>query len=159
MNELSSLRPPKGATRARKRLGRGIGSGTGKTSGKGHKGSLARKSPDVGAYFEGGQMPIQRRLPKVGFRNKFATSWAVLNVRDLSRFEAGSVVDEEALRAAGLVKGRYDGIKLLGEGELDRALTVRVHKLSKSAAAKVTAAGGTVDELGLKATTTEVAGG
>ena len=154
MNELSNLRPPRGATKTRKRLGRGVGSGLGKTSGRGHKGQLARKSPDVGTGFEGGQMPIQRRLPKIGFRNIFALKWASVNVGSLSVFEAGSRVDEETLRAHRLVRGRCDAIKVLGDGEIDRALTIVAHQFSKTAADKIAAAGGTLDKLPLPKTTT-----
>jgi large subunit ribosomal protein L15 len=147
-NELSSLRPPRGAVKTRKRLGRGVGSGLGKTAGKGHKGQLARKSPDVGTYFEGGQTPLQRRIPKSGFTNIFRTIYATVNVEDLAIFEAGAKVDEIALRAVGLVKGRIDGVKILGNGELDRALTVVAHKFTGQAADKIQAAGGRAELVG-----------
>lgn len=147
MNELSNLRPPRGATKTRKRLGRGPGSGLGKTAGRGHKGQLARKSPDVGTYFEGGQMPIQRRLPKIGFTNIFRTQYATVNVGDLSVFEAGARVDEAMLRRAGLVKGRCDAVKILGDGQIDRALTVVAAKFTKQAQDKIAAAGGSVEVL------------
>ena len=143
-NELSNLQPPRGATKTRKRLGRGVGSGLGKTSGKGHKGQKARKSPDVGVYFEGGQTPLQRRLPKIGFKNIFALKFATVNVGDLGVFEAGARVDEVMLRRANLVKGRFDAVKILGDGELDRALTVVAQKFTKQASEKIAAAGGTV---------------
>lgn len=145
MNELSNLRPPRGATKTRKRLGRGVGSGLGKTSGKGHKGQKARKSPDVGNYFEGGQMPLQRRLPKIGFVNIFAKKLATVNVSALTVFEAGTRVDEEMLRRAGLVKGRIDGVKILGDGELDVALTVVADKFTRGASDKIAAAGGSFE--------------
>ncbi len=148
MNELSNLRPPKGATSKRKRRGRGIGTGIGKTGGRGQGGAGQRKSAKRPTYFEGGQMPLARRLPKVGFVNIFAKRWAVVNVSELDRFEAGTRVDEAALKAAGLIKGRYEFVKILGEGEIDRALTVAVHKFSKSAAEKITAAGGTTEVVG-----------
>lgn len=147
-NELSNLRPPRGAVKTRKRLGRGPGSGLGKTAGKGHKGQLARKSPDVGTYFEGGQTPLQRRIPKSGFTNIFRTIYATVNVEDLSIFEAGAKVDETALRAVGLVKGRIDGVKILGNGEIDRALTVVASKFTAQAADKIQAAGGRAETIG-----------
>ncbi|MFZ4578009.1 MAG: 50S ribosomal protein L15 [Myxococcota bacterium] len=146
MNELSNLRPPRGATKTRKRLGRGVGSGLGKTAGKGHKGQKARKSPDVGTYFEGGQMPMQRRLPKIGFTNIFAKKFVTVNVAELTRFPAGARVDEVLLRATGLIKGRFDAIKILGDGDLDRALTVVADKFTRTAEEKITAAGGTVEK-------------
>lgn len=145
MNELSNLRPPRGATKTRKRLGRGVGSGLGKTAGKGHKGQKARKSPDVGTYFEGGQMPMQRRLPKIGFTNIFAKKFATVNVSELAIFQAGARVDETALRTVGLVKGRWDGIKILGDGELTNALTIVADKFTRQASEKILAAGGTAE--------------
>lgn len=148
MKELSNLRPPKGATKNRKRRGRGIGTGLGETGGRGYKGAGQRKSAKRPTYFEGGQMPLNRRLPKIGFYNIFAKSWAVVNVGDLSRFEAGARVDEAALREAGLVKGRFDGLKILGDGNVDVALTVVATKFSSSAAEKITAAGGTMEVVG-----------
>jgi len=146
MKELSNLQAPRGANRQTKRLGRGPGSGQGKTAGKGHKGQLARKSPDVGNSFEGGQMPLQRRLPKIGFTNIFRTHLATVNVGDLAIFEANSRIDEITLRAVGLVRGRWDGVKILGEGELDRPLVVVADKFSASARDKIAAAGGTAQE-------------
>ena len=148
MNELSNLRPPAGATRNRKRRGRGIGSRLGKTGGRGSGGAGQRKSAKRPTYFEGGQMPLARRLPKVGFTNIFAKRWAVVNITNLARFEAGTRVDEAVLKAAGLIKGRYEFVKILGEGEIDHALTVVVHKFSKSAAEKIIAAGGTTEVVG-----------
>jgi large subunit ribosomal protein L15 len=147
MNELSNLQAPRGANISRKRLGRGAGSGLGKTAGRGHKGQLARKSPDVGTGFEGGQMPLQRRLPKIGFTNIFRTRYASVNVGDLAIFPAGTTVDEAALRTVGLVRGRWDGVKILGDGDLDRALTVVADKFSQSAQDKIAAAGGKVQAL------------
>ncbi len=144
MNELSQLRGPEGSTRTRKRIGRGPGSGTGKTAGKGHKGQRARSGGGVRPGFEGGQMPVFRRLPKHGFKNRFRVEYDLVNVRALERFEAGSEVGPAELVAAGLVRdGRL--VKLLGDGSLDRVLTVRVHKASKSAIEKVQGAGGTVE--------------
>ncbi|MFA5719285.1 MAG: 50S ribosomal protein L15 [Desulfosarcinaceae bacterium] len=143
--KLSELKPADGARRQRKRVGRGPGSGIGKTAGRGHKGSKARSGGAVSPGFEGGQMPLQRRLPKRGFTNIFKKNYAVINLRDLAGFEAQSVVDEAALLSAGIVRNRCDGIKLLGEGEIDRGLTVKISRVSKSARAKIEAAGGTVE--------------
>jgi len=143
--KLSELRPAEGATSDRKRVGRGKGSGLGKTAGKGHKGLRARSGGGTKPGYEGGQMPLQRRLPKRGFVNVFRKEWAIVNVKSLNRFPAGSVVDAEALRAVGLIKGTADGVKLLGDGDIDRKLTVKVDKASRSAVEKVVAAGGTVE--------------
>lgn len=143
--DLSNLRPAYGSTSTRKRLGRGHGSGTGKTSGKGHKGQNARSGGGVKAGFEGGQMPLQRRLPKRGFTPLKRTEYVLVNLRDLELFEAGSVVDVEAMGKAGLVTKMKDGIKILGDGELTKSLTVKAHKFSKSAQASIEAAGGTVE--------------
>ena len=143
--KLSELRPAEGATGDRKRIGRGKGSGLGKTAGKGHKGLRARSGGGTKPGYEGGQMPLQRRLPKRGFTNIFRKEWAIVNVKDLNRFEAGSVVDAESLRKEGLIKGSADGVKLLGNGMLSKKLTVKVDRASRSAAEKVAAAGGTVE--------------
>jgi len=144
--KLTDLRPAKGAKSARKRVGRGEGSGLGKTSGKGHKGLKTRSGGGTKPGYEGGQMPLQRRLPKRGFVNVFREETAVVNVKELNRFEAGSVVDAEALRCEGLVKGVCPGgVKLLGNGEVTRKLTVKVDRASKSAVEKIVAAGGTVE--------------
>ena len=143
--KLSELRPAEGATSDRKRVGRGKGSGLGKTAGKGHKGLRARSGGGTKPGYEGGQMPLQRRLPKRGFVNIFRKEWAIVNVKSLNRFPAGSVVDAEALRKEGLIKGTSDGVKLLGNGDIDRKLTVKVDKASRSAVEKVVAAGGTVE--------------
>src|SRR5512139_3595974 len=143
--DLSNLQPAFGSHRGRKRIGRGHGSGTGKTSGKGHKGQKARSGGSIKAGFEGGQMPLQRRLPKRGFTPLQRIEYAVVNLRDLELFEAGSVVDLEALGKAGLVGQFKDGIKVLGDGDLTKALTVKAHKFSKSAETKITAAGGTIE--------------
>lgn len=143
--KLSDLRPAKGARSAKKRVGRGQGSGLGKTSGKGHKGLRARSGGGTPPGYEGGQMPLQRRLPKRGFTNIFRKEYAIVNVKDLNRFPAGSVVDTEALRAAGLVRKTMDGVKLLAVGEVDRPLTVKVDRASRAAIDKVTAAGGTLE--------------
>ncbi len=144
--KLTDLRPAKGAKSARKRVGRGEGSGLGKTSGRGNKGLKARSGGGTKPGYEGGQMPLQRRLPKRGFVNVFREETAVVNVKELNRFEAGSVVDAEVLRREGLVKGSCPGgVKLLGNGEVTRKLTVKVDRASKAAVEKVVAAGGTVE--------------
>jgi large subunit ribosomal protein L15 len=143
--KLSELRPAEGAKTQKKRIGRGKGSGWGKTAGKGHKGLRARSGGGTKPGYEGGQMPMQRRLPKRGFTNIFRKEWAVVNVKDLNRFPADSVVDSDALRGEGLVKRAATGIKLLGGGEVDRKLTVKVDRASKAAVEKVQAAGGIVE--------------
>ena len=145
--DLSNLQPALGSHRNRKRIGRGHGSGTGKTAGKGHKGQKARSGGSIKAGFEGGQMPLQRRLPKRGFNPLSRKEYALVNLRDLELFEAGSVVDIEALGKAGLVGQLKDGIKILGDGDLSKALTVKAHKFSKSAQEKIAAAGGTAEVL------------
>lgn len=145
--DLSNLQPAYGSHRDRKRIGRGHGSGTGKTSGKGHKGQKARSGGSIKAGFEGGQMPLQRRLPKRGFNPLSRKVYALVNLRDLELFEAGSVVDVEALGKAGLVGQVKDGVKVLGDGELTKSLTVKAHKFSKSAQDKIAAAGGAIEVL------------
>ncbi len=145
--DLSNLQPAYGSTKNRKRIGRGHGSGTGKTAGKGHKGQKARSGGSVKAGFEGGQMPLQRRLPKRGFTPLKKKVYSLVNLRDLDLFEAGSVVDLSALGKAGLVKDIQDGIKILGDGELTKPLTVQAHKFSKSAQEKIEAAGGKAEVL------------
>ncbi len=144
---LNELSPPKGSRKNRKRVGRGVGSGKGKTAGRGTKGQNSRSGGGVRPGFEGGQMPLHRRLPKRGFTNIFKKKIAVVNIRDLSQFESGSVVDEIALVRMGLVKGRRDGIKLLGQGEIKIPLTIRVNGISKDAKEKIIAAGGNVEVL------------
>lgn len=141
--QLHDVKAAPGARRERKRLGRGIGSGLGKTAGRGQKGQLARSGGKPGPYFEGGQMPIQRRLPKRGFNNaRFAKVYSIVNVSDLARFEAGSVVTPEVLLESGLIRQIRDGVKILGDGELTTALTVQAHAFSKAAVEKIEAAGG-----------------
>ena len=143
---LSRLSPPEGAVRKKRRKGRGPGSGLGKTSGKGMKGAKARNPGGLGKLgFEGGQTPLYRRLPKRGFHNLFSKKVVTLNLRDLLRFDAGSTVDPEVLKSAGLVKRSYDGIKILGNGDLDRALTIKAHAFSAGAKQKIEAAGGTAE--------------
>lgn len=140
--DLSNLKPAPGSTKNRKRIGRGPGSGTGKTSGKGHKGQNARSGGGVKPGFEGGQMPLQRRIPKRGFTSLNKKIYNLINLRDLDAFEAGTVVDVEQYGKAGLVNGMKDGIKILGDGDLTKALTVQAHRFSKSAVEKIEAAGG-----------------
>ncbi|MCC6876248.1 MAG: 50S ribosomal protein L15 [Sandaracinaceae bacterium] len=149
---LSRLRPPAGAVKKRTRFGRGIGSGLGKTAGRGQKGQKARQPGNIHKrHLEGGQIPLQRRLPKFGFNHIFSVVVAEVNVRDLNRFDAGATVDADALRAEGLIKGRFDVLKVLGHGEIDRKLTVKAHKFSASARAKIEAAGGAVEEIAIEA--------
>ncbi len=145
---LSRLRPPPGAVRSRRRRGRGPGSGLGKTGGKGQKGQKARHPGDFGKLgFEGGQMPMQRRLPKLGFHNPFSKRVENVNVSDLARFDAGSRVTVEMLLEAGLIRKHYDAVKVLGDGEIAVALTVEAHAFSKGARSKIEAAGGTAIEV------------
>ena len=140
--KLHELRAAEGATRAPKRKGRGTGSGNGTTAGRGMNGQNSRSGGGVRLGFEGGQMPLYRRLPKRGLNNKWATVYDVVNVDELNKFEAGAVVDQAALEEAGIVKQVRDGVKILGEGELKVALTVKANKFSKSAVEKIEAAGG-----------------
>ena len=140
--KLHELSPAPGSNREVKRIGRGHGSGNGKTAGKGHKGQKARAGRGLRAGFEGGQMPLMRRLPKRGFNNIFATRYAEVNVGALNAFEAGSVVDTEALKKAGVIKKAYDGVKVLGNGKVEKAITVQAAAFSKSAKEKIEAAGG-----------------
>ncbi|MCJ7602185.1 MAG: 50S ribosomal protein L15 [Desulfobulbaceae bacterium] len=146
MLSLSNLSPQKGSTKQRKRLGRGPGSGHGKTAGRGHKGFKARSGSGVKPGFEGGQMPLQRRLPKRGFNNIFRKEFAVVNVKDLDKLEAGAKVDRQALVAAGLIRANDNFVKILGEGELTKKFTVAVDKVSESARKKIENAGGTIEE-------------
>ncbi|MEG0229739.1 MAG: 50S ribosomal protein L15 [Eubacterium sp.] len=145
--KLHELSPAPGAAKEAKRKGRGAGSGNGKTAGKGHKGQNARSGGGVRPGFEGGQMPLQRRLPKRGFNNDiFATVYATVNVSDLNeRFEDGATVDTEALKAIGLIKKPLDGVKVLGNGEITKKLTVIAAKFSDTAKEKIEAAGGKVE--------------
>src|SRR5262245_16559015 len=142
--DLSSLRPAAGANRERKRLGRGPGSGLGKTSGKGHKGKGSRSGGNTPPGYEGGQMPLARRLPKRGFRNPFREEYQILNLSTLERFDSGSVVDANALRNAGLVRG-VKKIKILADGELTKTLTVKAHAFSQKAREKISALGGSAE--------------
>jgi large subunit ribosomal protein L15 len=146
--ELSNLKPKKGARHAKKRIGRGPGSGHGKTAGRGEKGQKSRSGYSRMLGFEGGQMPLHRRLPKRGFHNLFKKEFAVVNLSDLEkRFDNGATVDEAALRKAGLIKGRHHGIKILGNGKLTKKITVIATKFSESAKKQIEAAGGTCQEL------------
>jgi len=140
--KLHELSPAPGSVRDVKRIGRGHGSGNGKTAGKGHKGQKARAGRGIRPGFEGGQMPLQRRIPKRGFNNIFATPYTTINVAALNRFEDGAVVDVEALKAAGIIKLAPYGVKVLGNGKLEKKLTVQVAAYSESAKAKIEAAGG-----------------
>ena len=140
--KLQELSPAPGSTHADKRIGRGHGSGQGKTAGKGHKGQKARAGRGMRIGFEGGQMPLQRRVPKRGFVNIFATTYANVNVAALNVFEDGAEVDLDALKKAGLVKKAYDGVKVLGDGELIKKITVKAAAYSKAAKEKIEAAGG-----------------
>ena len=140
--KLFELKPAEGSTKAVYRKGRGIASGHGKTAGKGHKGQKARSGGGVRPGFEGGQMPLSRRIPKRGFNNIFATEYVAVNVDRLNDFEAGAIVDADALIEAGIIKKTLDGVKILGNGEITKALTVRAAKFSKSAKEKIEAAGG-----------------
>ena len=140
--KLYELQPAEGSVKDVKRIGRGHGSGNGKTAGKGHKGQKARSGGSIRPGFEGGQMPLTRRIPKRGFNNIFATEYAIVNVSDLNKFAEDTVVDEELLKAAGLIKKSYAGVKVLGDGELTTKLTVKAAKFTKSAVEKIEKAGG-----------------
>ncbi len=150
--DLSNLKPPKGAKHAKKRIGRGPGSGHGKTASRGHKGAKSRSGFKFKRGFEGGQMPLHRRVPKRGFHNPFRVEYAVVNLDTLGlRFEAGTTVTPERLRENGLVGGRQM-VKILARGEVGKALTVRAHKFSGKAAEKIQAAGGTAEAIATAAT-------
>ena len=140
--KLHELNAPSGSTKNRKRRGRGTATGQGKTGGRGMNGQNSRSGGGVRLGFEGGQMPLYRRLPKRGFNNKWAKEYTTVNVGDLNAFEAGTVVTAELLKEAGLVKKVVDGIKILGDGELEKAMTVKAQKFTKTAAEKINAAGG-----------------
>lgn len=143
--KLSNLSPAEGSVRNVKRIGRGHGSGNGKTAGKGHKGQKARAGRGMRPGFEGGQMTLQRRIPKRGFNNIFATEYAEVNIDKLNVFENGATVDAVALIEMGIIKKELDGVKILGNGELTKSLTVKAAAFSKSAAEKIEAAGGKVE--------------
>ncbi len=143
--KLNELSPASGSRKLKKRLGRGVGSGTGKTAGRGTKGHNSRSGGGVRPGFEGGQMPIHRRLPKRGFTNIFKKKIIEINIRDLSRFESGTTVDEAVLIRMGLVKGKRDGIKLLGLGEINYPLQIKINRVSKNARKKIESAGGSIE--------------
>jgi large subunit ribosomal protein L15 len=145
--DLASLKPAKGAVKVRKRLGRGVGSGLGKTSGRGQKGAGSRTGSKVTPGFEGGQMPLARRLPKRGFHNHSRVAYQVVSLDRLERFDAGTVIDEETLRRSRIVKGRGP-VKILSDGEIAKALTIKVAAVSAKAREKIVAAGGTVEVAG-----------
>lgn len=146
--KIHDARPRPGVKRPdRKRVGRGPGSGTGKTAGRGEKGHQSRSGHAAKKGFEGGQLPLVRRLPKRGFKNPFRTQWAEVNLDQLGNFAAGSVVDEPALRQAGLLKGKFEKVVVMGRGEISVSLTVRVHRVTAGAADKIQAAGGTIEVL------------
>jgi large subunit ribosomal protein L15 len=143
--KLHELSPAKNSKMGRKRIARGPGSGHGKTACRGHKGQKSRSGGGTRPGFEGGQMPLHRRLPKRGFNNRFRKDYSIVNIKDLSVFEANSSIDEDALLEAGLVSTLKDGIKLLGDGEISHPVVIKVHKTSKSAREKIEAAGGTLE--------------
>ncbi|MDA3915373.1 MAG: 50S ribosomal protein L15 [Deltaproteobacteria bacterium] len=143
--QLHDLSPEKGARKNRKKVGRGPGSGMGKTSTRGHKGLKARSGGSVRPGFEGGQMPLYRRLPKRGFYNIFKTNNAILNVKDLDQFEDGTTIDIDILKDAGIVKGRVDGVKILGTGEITKKFVLKNILISKTAREKIETAGGSIE--------------
>ncbi len=143
--QLHDLAPEKGARKNRKKVGRGPGSGMGKTSTRGHKGLKARSGGNVRPGFEGGQMPIYRRLPKRGFFNIFKTKVAVLNIKDLDRFEDGTTIDADILRDSGVVKGSFDSVKILGTGEITKKIILKNILISKTAREKIETAGGSIE--------------
>lgn len=143
--KINDLSPSKGARKNRKRVGRGTGSGHGKTSCRGSKGQKSRSGGSIAPWFEGGQMPIQRRLPKRGFTNIFKKEYSLINIRDLNKFDSDTSIDFESLLEAGLINKPYDRVKLLGQGEISFPITIKVHKVSKSAKEKIEAAGGKVE--------------
>ena len=145
--KLNELRPAEGSVKANFRKGRGAGSGNGKTAGKGHKGQNARSGGGVRPGFEGGQLPLYRKLPKRGFNNKFATHYAIVNVCDLNEFENGAVVDAKVLLEKRIIRKELDGLKVLGNGEITKSLTVKAAVFSATAKEKITAAGGQAEEV------------
>lgn len=143
--KLNELKPAPGAKKAPKRVGRGVGSGLGKTAARGHKGQKARSGGSVRPGFEGGQMPLSRRLPKRGFNNVFAKEYAIVNVSDLDQFDDGTEITADLLVAARIIRKPLDGLKVLGNGEITKKLTVKATKFTKTAAEKIAAAGGTAE--------------
>jgi large subunit ribosomal protein L15 len=148
MNELSNLKAPKGSRQTRKRVGRGPGSGTGKTSGRGQKGQKARAASKKRPGFEGGQMPLQRRVPKRGFTPRTRNEYAIVNVSTLNAFEAGTEITPELLAERGMIRKASDQVKILGNGDLTVSVSLKAHKISQSAADKVSAAGGSFEVIG-----------
>jgi len=146
--KIEELKPAEGSAKKRKRVGRGIGSGHGKTACKGSKGQKARTGGRIKAGFEGGQMPLQRRLPKRGFRSPLKKRFALVHLKDLNRFPENTVVEPDSLFQCGLLRSRHDRIKLLSDGQLDHPLTIRVHQASKGALQKVEAVSGKVEVIG-----------
>jgi large subunit ribosomal protein L15 len=150
MMDLNNLKPPKGAKHAKKRIGRGQGSGSGKTAGRGHKGAKSRSGFKFKRGFEGGQMPLHRRVPKRGFHNPFRVEYEIVNLDTLAAtFDGAAVITPELLRERGVVGGGSRPVKVLARGEVDKALTIRVHKFSGKAAEKIAAAGGTAEILAI----------
>jgi large subunit ribosomal protein L15 len=146
--KIEDLKPAKGSRRDNRRVGRGVGSGLGKTSGKGHKGQKARSGSGKGAGFEGGQMPLQRRIPKRGFRNyPFSKEFAIVNLKDISRITDAEMITPELLVERGIIKKVRDGVKILGQGEISKPLTVKANAFSATAISKITAAGGKAEVL------------
>jgi large subunit ribosomal protein L15 len=145
--KLNELSPAKGSNKRKKRVGRGSGSGLGKTSGRGHKGQKSRAGSKSMKGFEGGQMPIIRKMPKRGFNNKFSIIYQIVNVQDLNSFKDNEVVNSQALKEAGLVRNLRDKLKVLGKGELKKSLVVEAHKFSKSAKEKIEKAKGSIKEI------------
>jgi large subunit ribosomal protein L15 len=145
MLSINTLKPARGANRKNKRVGRGMGSGHGKTSARGYNGQLSRSGASVRPGFEGGQMPLHRRLPKRGFTNIFRKEYAAINLEQLAGFEAGAPVTPEILKSQRIVKNLRDGLKILGVGELPHALHIKAHKFSKSAEEKIKKVGGTIE--------------
>lgn len=145
MLKLNTLSPTEGSRKDRKRVGRGPGSGSGKTAARGHKGARARSGYSASPGFEGGQMPLHRRLPKRGFNNIFKTVFTIISLDDLNQFDAGTVVDTQLLVSSGIMK--YEGpVKILANGDITKPLTIKIHKISQNAKEKIIAAGGTVEE-------------
>jgi large subunit ribosomal protein L15 len=145
--KLNELKPPKGSTRKKKRVGRGEASGWGKTCGRGANGQKSRAGSRIPSWFEGGQMPLSRRIPKRGFNNPFKQEYHILNVESLNKFDDDAIVTPELLRNSGIIRKKNVKIKVLGEGELMKRLTVQAHRFSKSATTKIVAAGGQAEEI------------
>jgi len=150
MLSINTLKPAPGANRKNKRVGRGMGSGHGKTSARGYKGQLSRSGSSMRPGFEGGQMPLHRRLPKRGFNNLFRKEYAVVNLKKLAAFEAGAQIDPDVLKNRGIVKNLRDGLKILGAGDLQNAIHVKAHKFSRSAVEKIQKVGGTIEVIAQK---------